>query len=110
MGGYCSISRINTSNPNYVGPELGGIDDLIINAKNILLTNPKDVWLRMRNFMQTIYEIQGDVTQEVEHVLSTNEGMLSLEGPISKIEMKEQPQLQGRMSSQLDGSSISGQT
>ena len=109
MGGYCSISRINTPNPNYVGPELGGIDDPIINPKNILLTNPKDVRLRMRNFMQTIYEIQGDVTPEEEHVLSflrgngddavieelarrklTNEEMLSLEGPISKMEMKEQ--------------------
>ena len=63
----------------------------------------------MRNFKQTIYEIQGDVTPEEEHVLSflrgngddavieelarrmlTNEEMLSLEGPISKIEMKEQ--------------------
>ena len=30
IGGYCSVSRINTSNPNYVGPEHGGIDDPIL--------------------------------------------------------------------------------
>ena len=52
IGGYCSVSRIKTPNPNYVGPEHGGIDDPIINPKNILLTNPKDVRLRMRNYMQ----------------------------------------------------------
>ena len=54
IGGYCSVSRINTPNPNYVGPVHGGIDDPII--------IPKDVRLRMRNYMQTIYEKQGDVT------------------------------------------------
>ena len=50
--------------------EQGGIDDPIINPKNILLTNSKDVGLRMRNYMQTIYEKQGDVNPEEEHVLS----------------------------------------
>ena len=77
--------------------------------KNILLTNPKDARLRMRNFMQSIYDEQGDVTLEEEHVLSflrgngddavmeelrkrklTQEEMLNFEGPISKQEMKEQ--------------------
>ena len=79
------------------------------NVQNILLTNPKDVRLRMRNFMQSIYYVQGDVTPEEEHVISflrgngdsavmkelrkrrlTQEEMLNLEGPISKLEMKEQ--------------------
>ena len=40
------------------------------NVQNILLTNPKDVRLRMRNFMQSIYYVQGDVTSEEEHVIS----------------------------------------
>ena len=50
--------------------EDGGIDDTVINPKNILLINPKDVKLRMRNIMQSIYDEQGDVTPEDEHVLS----------------------------------------
>ena len=68
IGGYSSVSRINTPNPNYVRPEDGGIDDTVINPKNILLTNPKDLRLRMRNFMQSIYDEQGDVTPEEEYV------------------------------------------
>ena len=71
MGGYSSISRINTPNPNqYVKPEDGGIEDEILNPKNILLTYPKDVRKRMRDFLQTIYIKQGEVTPQEEHVLS----------------------------------------
>ena len=85
------------------------MDDSVINPKNILLTNPKDLRLRMRNFMQSIYDEKGGVTPEEKHVLSflrgngddaimeeltkrklTQEEMLSLEGPITKLEMKEQ--------------------
>ena len=47
IGGGSSVSRTNTPNPNYVRPEDEGIDDTVINPKNILLTNPKDVRLSM---------------------------------------------------------------
>ena len=47
MGGYTSVSRLNTPNPNYVKPEDGGIADEILNLKSILLTDPADVRKRI---------------------------------------------------------------
>ena len=33
LGGYASVSRINTPNPSYIPPEKGGINDEILNPK-----------------------------------------------------------------------------
>ena len=109
IGGYTSVSRINTPNPSYIPPEKGGINDEILNPKKFLLTDPKEVRKVMRDAMQSIYLKQEGVTPEEENVLSflrgkgdekvmeelhkrrlTLEEMQNLEGPISKAEMEKQ--------------------
>ena len=109
IGGYCNINKLNKPNPNYVSPRDGGLHCDVTNPKMLLLSNPKHVREYMRHFMQNIYLKQdglntkindlraflgNDNDQRVLDVLDsrtlTQEERDSLEGEISKAELKNQ--------------------
>jgi hypothetical protein len=70
ISGYTSIYRINQPNPDYISPEDSGMKDNVMNPKKRLLTDPAEVRMEMKKFMQSIYKKQEYVTPEEEHVMS----------------------------------------
>ena len=109
IGGYCNINKINKPNPDYIPPEEGGMHCDVTNPKMLLLSNPKHVREYMRHFMQSIYLKQEGLKTGIndlraflgsgndQRVLDaldsrrlTQEERDSLEGEISKAELKNQ--------------------
>ena len=109
IGGYCNINKINKPNPNYIPPNEGGSHCDASNPKMLLLSNPKQVREYMRHFMQNIYLKQEGLSTGIndlraflgsnndQRVLDaldsrrlTQEERDSLEGEISKAELKNQ--------------------
>lgn len=109
LGGYCNINKINQPNPDYVPLDEGGAACPVSNPKMLLLSNPKHIREYLRHFMQNIYLKQEGLStgindlraflgsnndRRVLEVLDsrklTNEERDSLEGEISRAELKTQ--------------------
>ena len=70
-----------------------------INPKNVLLTDPAAVSKHMQYFMQTIYNLQKNLTPEKEHILA----FLSAGEDLEVIQELENRKLSNREQNSLEG-------